>query len=965
MSEFNLGTARGKVEIDASGVGKGLAEADRELDKFGSKGEKTAAQLRGAGTVMVGAAAGIAAGFGVAINAASDFETRMSAIKAVSGATEGELETLRKKALKLGADTKFSASEAGGAMEELVKAGLSVEEVLNGAADATVNLAAAGEIDLVSAATLAANAMNAFGLSAEEMPKIADLIAGAANASAIDVGEFGQSMQQAGAVANLVGLSFDDMAVAIAAMGNAGIKGSDAGTSLKTFLSNLQPVTKKQTELFKELGIVTENGANQFFTAEGSIKSMSEIAGVLGKSLEGMSDQQKAATLEAMFGSDAIRAAAIIADTGAKGFDDLAASMGKVTAQEVAETRMDNLAGSIEQLKGSVETLLIIIGRPLAEALRAWVDRITGVINWLSALDEDTLQMITTIGKVVAAFLGTAGAALIFISYIDKIGKAFTALRLIMAAHPLLLIIGAIIALGVALYTLYQNNEQFRDAVNKLFATLKATVMPIIEQIVLGFKAMIAAFNGDGITSDGIVGWFERVGVAARAVVDWVTGKLIPALKDMADFFMAEVVPVLQDVADVYIWLATEILERVVGGFNWLVENVGPVIVAFGELLFAVGQRIFGIIKFIIGVIKFLSPVFLAAFGIIKGIITAFITVVSAAWDRFGTNIINAIMIAFNLVKSIVEAALKIIQGVIQVVTGIISLDWGKTWEGIKNILAGVWDAMAAVVRAVWETIKNYLSIALNALKGLWNTVWGVIGDFLKGVWETIKNAVYTGIGAVINFFKELPRKILDAIVNLGQMLWDFFTAAVGRAKTGATNIIQEILQYMRNVPQMILNALGDVGRFLYEAGKKIIQGLIDGIKAMAGKLGDAAGAVIGKVSDWIPGSPVKKGPLRVLNKGYAGEQIVKMLLDGMESGLKSVNPALLGLNNIVPTPVGAPMAISSPQPTGNTSSSIGITLNFPGVTSAKEADDIRSALRDPSVLTEVIRAARSGTGRL
>jgi TP901 family phage tail tape measure protein len=337
--------------------------------------------------------------------AAANFEQRLSAIKAVSGATEGQMGKLSDKALQLGKDTQFSAGESAQAMEELIKAGLSVGDVLNGAADATVNLAAAGEVSMPEAATIASNAMNQFGLSAKDMVGVADQIAGAANASAIDVSDFGQSLAQVGAVANLAGVDFKDTATAIAIMGNAGIKGSDAGTSLKSMLSRLQPTTKKQASLMKELGIVTKDGSNQFYDQAGNLKDLGKVSGVLQNSLKGMTKQQKQAALQTLFGSDAIRAAAVLSDKGAKGFDKMSAAMGKVKAADVAATKMDNFKGSIEQMKGSLETLGITMGSVLLPGLRKVVDALTEVINWVTNLRSGQQ-------KAIVAGLALAAASL-------------------------------------------------------------------------------------------------------------------------------------------------------------------------------------------------------------------------------------------------------------------------------------------------------------------------------------------------------------------------------------------------------------------------------------------------------------------------------------------------------------------------------------------------------------------------
>lgn len=334
---------------------------------------------------VAGPLAAVAIAFGKTLNVSSAFEARLSAVAAVSGATGGQLDQLRNKALQLGASTAFSASESARAMEELVKAGIDTQGVLGGAADATVALAAAGGTDLTTAAEIAANAMNSFSLSAADMPKIADLVAGAANASAIGVEDFAYSLQMSGAVANLVGLDFEDLAVGITALGNAGIKGSDAGTSLKTMLMRLEPQTDRAASAMSELGIITADGRNQFFDASGEVKSLAEISGVLTDALAGQTRQQQLATLNTLFGADAIRAAAVLANEGADGINRLSRELGEVSAAEVARQRLDNLNGSLEQFRGSVETLAIKAGTLAIPAVRGLVDAGTDAVNFLSS----------------------------------------------------------------------------------------------------------------------------------------------------------------------------------------------------------------------------------------------------------------------------------------------------------------------------------------------------------------------------------------------------------------------------------------------------------------------------------------------------------------------------------------------------------------------------------------------------
>ncbi len=357
---------------------KAKDDASRHIDslgdKFGGLG-KAAAVGVGVGVAALGAL-----GFG-AVSAAADFQKAMSEVKAVSGATNEEFAALDALALQLGKDTVFSAKEAAEGIAELVKGGVDVQDVLNGAAGAMLNLASAGGVKLPEAAEIASNAMAMFGLRGEDMAHVADLIAGAANASSLSVGDFRYSLQMVGAVARTAGQSFDQTALAIAVLGKQGLKGSDAGTSLKTMLLNLIPTTKTATAEMQRLGLITADGANKFVDAEGKIKSMRDIAGELQRATEGLSDAERMMALQTIFGTDAVRAAAILAREGATGFDQMAAAMGKVSAESVAATKLDNLSGSVQQLSGSWETLLITLGKQGTGPIRAGVDWVTGIVN--------------------------------------------------------------------------------------------------------------------------------------------------------------------------------------------------------------------------------------------------------------------------------------------------------------------------------------------------------------------------------------------------------------------------------------------------------------------------------------------------------------------------------------------------------------------------------------------------------
>lgn len=298
---------------------------------------------------------------------AMDFSYQISNIKALTNMGDAELEQVRKKALDLGAATQFSSIEAAQGMTELLKAGMSVEEVMNGATDAALNLAAAGELSLPEAAEIMSTAMNAFKVT--DAAHAADILAGAANASATDVHELKYALSAVSSVAAGVGMSFDDTNTALAVFAQNGLKGSDAGTSLKTMLMRLEPTTKSQMDAFQQLGLITEQGTSAFYDAEGHMKSLADIAGLLHDRMKDLNPEQQQALLNDMFGSDAIRGGMIMLKEGAEGVRKMQEEMTKYTASDVAKTKWENAKGDIVRLQSAFQNFQITALAPLEPAI--------------------------------------------------------------------------------------------------------------------------------------------------------------------------------------------------------------------------------------------------------------------------------------------------------------------------------------------------------------------------------------------------------------------------------------------------------------------------------------------------------------------------------------------------------------------------------------------------------------------
>ncbi|NOK64458.1 MAG: hypothetical protein GFH25_541178n5 [Chloroflexi bacterium AL-N10] len=380
---------------NASGVLKGMAGA---LTNLGAVGLQVAA----------GGIAAVTGAIAASIKMAAGFEHTMSGVKAVLGPTSQEFNLLSQKALQLGKDTIFGASEAAGAIEMLAKNGLNATQILNGAADATVNLASATGADLSTSADIATDVMSVFGIEAGNMTSAVNGISGVVVNSKFDINDFALALAQGGGVASATGVEFDDFATAIAGISPLFASGSDAGTSFKVMLQRLVPGSKEAAGMMKQLGIITADGKNQFFDANGQLRDMSEIAGILQTSLSGLSEEEKNHALQTIFGTDAMRAAVGIAQLGTEGFNDLSAAIAQTDAAEQAAIRMDNLSGDIENLKGSLETAGIELGTAFIPLLREVTQ---GAIEWVNAnlIGRDWSPLINGVRGAVEAFKGFIG----------------------------------------------------------------------------------------------------------------------------------------------------------------------------------------------------------------------------------------------------------------------------------------------------------------------------------------------------------------------------------------------------------------------------------------------------------------------------------------------------------------------------------------------------------------------------
>lgn len=392
-----------KYAADVGSLVKDLDSAAKANEKLAGSSDKASKRV----DKMAAAGLGLAVAAGVAVGKFAEFDATMSQVAAATGETAAGMASLRDVAIKAGADTQYSATEAAQGITELAKAGVSAQEIIGGGLTGALNLAAAGQIEVADAAEIAATAMTQFGLSGDRVSHVADLLAAGANKAQGGVGDLGMALKQAGLVASQTGLTLEETTAGLTAFAAAGLLGSDAGTSMKSMLQRLTPQSKEAANLMDELGISA-------YDAGGNFIGLEKFAGNLQTSLKDLTPEQRNAAMAVIFGSDAVRAAGILYKEGAEGIREWTKETNQSGyAAQQAATLTDNLKGDLERLGGSLDTVLIQSGSGANTSLRALVQTGEKLIDVVGKIPGPVLMgaaafgTLALVGPKIAGLAGT------------------------------------------------------------------------------------------------------------------------------------------------------------------------------------------------------------------------------------------------------------------------------------------------------------------------------------------------------------------------------------------------------------------------------------------------------------------------------------------------------------------------------------------------------------------------------
>lgn len=479
---IDVGTAVGYLLLDTKGFQSGFSSAMKDMKTFQDESATVSDKFSAMGSALTSVGGTLTksvtlplVGVGAAVmKVGSDFEAQMSRVQAISGATGDELKALTDQAIDLGATTAFSAGEAAEGMENLASAGFNTQEIMS-AMPGLLDLAASSGAELGTASEIAASAIRGFGLAASDAGHVADVFAEAAARTNAQTEDMGEAMKYIAPVAKAMGQSLEETAAAVGIMSDAGIKGSQAGTSLRSALSRLAKPTEVMLTKMGELGL-------SFYDAQGNMLPLNGIIEQLETNMAGLTQEQRNNALITLFGQESLSGMLALMERGPEELRALTESFEDCdgAAAEMAETMLDNTKGSVEEMMGSIETLAIRLQQVMAPAVTAVVQKITEFVNKLSSLSSETLQMIVTIAGVVAALgpllliIGKLSSAIgSIISLVGGAGGLSAVLTAL--TGPIGIVIAAIAALVTAWVTdfggIREKTAEIFEAIKSVFTT--------------------------------------------------------------------------------------------------------------------------------------------------------------------------------------------------------------------------------------------------------------------------------------------------------------------------------------------------------------------------------------------------------------------------------------------------------------------------------------------------------------
>ena len=717
----DVGSAVGYLDLDISGFLSGLKSAQTEADatsksiasKLGSNLTGVGKGLTTAGSAMTKSVTLPIVGAGAAIiKTTSDFETGMSKVSAISGATGNDLDRLNKKAQEMGAKTKFSATESAEAFTYMAMAGWKTEDMLEGI-EGIMSLAAADGLDLATTSDIVTDALTAFGMTAGDSGHFADVLAKASSNANTNVSMLGESFKYAAPVAGALGFSAEDTAIALGLMANAGIKGSQGGTALRGSLTKLVKPTDNAAALMEQYGLSITN-------TDGSMKSLKEIMDMLRQNMGGLTEAEQAQAAATIFGQEAMSGMLAIINASDSDYQKLTESIYNAdgAAKQMSETMLDNLSGQITLLKSALEGLAIQFGDIMMPYIKSFVGWLQNLVQKLQELSPEQKEQVAK-WALIAAAIG-----------------------------PCLLILGKLTTSVGNTITMFSKIPSMVTGAQASFGVLKTSLMNVKEGFTLaktGFSGLAIEAGGFGTKIGAMAAGVTGPMLAIAAVVAVVIAAFVSLWKNNEEF-RNNVTAIWNQIKETFSNFTQGIVERLNSlGFNF--KSITDVIKAVWEGFCNFLAPIFeGVFQQIANAFKFVTDSILNTFDF-------WIAIFKGDWQGAWNAVKAQFENVWNFIKNTFQNILNMMKGILNTVLGWFGTSWEKCWNGIKTFFVNIWNGIKTTASNIWNGIKTFFVNSWNGLKSTATSVWNGIKNAIINPIDTAKSLIKNAINAIKGFF--------------------------------------------------------------------------------------------------------------------------------------------------------------------------------------------------------------------
>ena len=794
----DVGSAVGYLDLDISGFLAGLKSAQSEADaasknivtKIGNNFQSVGKSLKTAGSTLTKKVTVPIVGLGTAaVKTTSSFESAMSKVSAISGATGGDLDALNKKAQEMGAKTKFSATESAEAFQYMAMAGWKTEDMLSGI-DGIMSLSAADGLDLATTSDIVTDALTAFGLSAKDSGRFADVLAAASTNANTNVSMLGESFKYVAPVAGALGYSAEDTALALGLMANAGIKSSQAGTAMRAAISRLVKPTDEVAAAMDKYNISLTN-------SDGTMKPLSQVMEELRQNLGGLSEAEQAQTAATLFGQEAMSGMLAIVNASDADFNKLSDAIGNAdgSAQRMADTMLDNLSGQLTLLKSALEGLAIQFGEILMPYIKQFVVWLQNLVQKLQEMTTEQKEQIVkwaafaaAIGPVLLVFGKLASNISSIITTFGKVPVAITKVKgaftvistaiggLSATVIAIVAIIGVLIA---AFVNLWKTNEEFRNKMTAIWDGIKSK----FESFAQGIVDRLNALGFD----------FESFGETIKAIWNGFCSLLAPIFEgvfDQISVILSSVLDALTGIFDAFIGIFT-------GNWNQAWQGV---------------KEIFG-----------------AVWDLIKGTFESWVT----AFEGIANTVLGWFGTIWNETWTSVKQFFV------------------DTWNGIIAFFSNVIKSIKKATSDFITTIVNFFSnLPYKVGYFLGNTLTNAIiwaGNMVAKAREMGTNF----LNAVISFFIQLPGKVLQFITSAFNNVQIWAVNMPNKAREMGANFINNVVSFMQQLPgrikQYLDSAINSLNVWIVQMGQKgrdAVQSLINGVMSAASGIANKVASI-------------------------------------------------------------------------------------------------------------------------